>query len=569
MEDAFVARGSLPGGAIFQDNRQQDWASTALFAVFDGHGGSEVAKFCADHFPKAIMKGHSAQAPTALKDSFFNVDKMLVQIGDKMPITDPAHPDCVGCTAVACLVRADSIIVANAGDSRAVLSRSGQAHDLSHDHKPGDEPEAARIRKAGGFVSEHQCGPYTMHRVNGKLAVSRAMGDLQFKQNEGLEASEQMVSCAPDINICRRQIDDDFLVVACDGVWDVLSSQEVVDIVKKDLAAIRSGDLKPADVVCKVLDRCLSPDLSQTCGKGGDNMTMILVVFAKPLKQSPSREMETQIQRSPEGKVRISPSPPEVTAGRCIPDIGRLSPHPSPRPSPREVMGGPCLPDIGRMSPRLIPREAAGDLDPSPQGSPRPSPRELLRNPGLPENERRRAPRTSPYGSPQPSPREVLSDKVQGKLLPAPRDSPRPSPREVMQNPRAHDDDLKRRSSSPSPQENPGIPGVPEHIPRRSNQHQSLFTDGRAPPLDFTQMHPRLLGNLASPAKMANDKKTSSPNRDGQLQGRHKSPGIPDNKADFMPLRNDSASSRTDKRGWLQRNLTNIGLKKIARGFND
>lgn len=279
MEDAYVAMGSLAAGTGLQGEAQHEWADYGLFGVFDGHGGAQVSKFCAEHLPKVVTNGRAAQAPAALNESFFTVDQMLVDVGSKMSPNDRGHPDYVGCTAVASLIRKDFIIVANAGDSRAVLSRSGRACDLSKDHKPNHEKEVARISKAGGFVSEQQCGPHSIHRVNGELAVSRAMGDLRFKKNTNVGVAEQAVSCAPDINICKRQVDDEFLVVACDGIWDVLSSQEVVNLVRKDLAAIHRGDLKPADVVCKILDRCLSSDPSKSFGKGGDNMTMILVVF--------------------------------------------------------------------------------------------------------------------------------------------------------------------------------------------------------------------------------------------------------------------------------------------------
>jgi len=272
MEDAYVAKGSLSEG-------RGDWADTGLFAVFDGHGGSAAAKFCAKRFPEAILAGQASQPPTVLHESFFHVDQMLAQVGKKMAESDSGHPDWCGCTAVACLVGRENIIVANAGDSRAVLGRSGRAYDLSEDHKPGNEKEVARIKKAGGYVSEKSCGPHTISRVNGTLGVSRAMGDLRFKKNKHISAEEQIVSCEPDINVCKRRGTDDFLVVACDGVWDVLSSQQVVTHVQKDLAAIRRGDLSPADVVSKILDQCLASDPDTCYGKGGDNMTMILVVF--------------------------------------------------------------------------------------------------------------------------------------------------------------------------------------------------------------------------------------------------------------------------------------------------
>jgi len=273
MEDAFVATCVGEEGG---------WADIALFGVFDGHGGAQVAKFCAEHLPQVVAKGDSSKASVVLRDSFVHVDEMLEDLGRNTPPSDPGHPDNVGCTAVVSLVTPDTITVANAGDSRAVLSRNGRAVALSQDHKPNLPKEAARIQKAGGFVTQQRCGPHdVVHRVNGKLALSRSMGDLKFKKNVELRAGEQLVSCVPDIKNFRRQSEDEFMVVACDGVWDVMTSQQVVDRIQTDLVKIRCGYLQPDAVVQKILEECVASNPSQNFGRGDDNMTMILVVFNK------------------------------------------------------------------------------------------------------------------------------------------------------------------------------------------------------------------------------------------------------------------------------------------------
>lgn len=79
------------------------------------------------------------------------------------------------------------IYVANAGDSRSIIGISGKAKPLSFDHKPTDEGEMNRIIKAGGFVE--------FGRVNGNLALSRAIGDFEFKQNDKLSPESQIVTC--------------------------------------------------------------------------------------------------------------------------------------------------------------------------------------------------------------------------------------------------------------------------------------------------------------------------------------------------------------------------------------
>jgi serine/threonine protein phosphatase PrpC len=308
MEDAHIAMGSLS----FMLEGQSDWADTALFGVFDGHGGEQVAKFCAAHLPRTIACEPASDVPTVLRDSFLHMDHMLTDLAKKVPPTDPGHPDRVGSTAVTCLINRDTLVVANAGDSRAVLSRGGCALELSNDHKPSLQTEADRINRAGGFVVEQSCGPHTIHRVNGNLSLSRSIGDLRFKKNTDLSAAEQIVSCVPEVQTCKRQHSDEFMVIACDGVWDVFTSEEVVRRVHKDLPAIRRGDLQPSDVVCNILDECLTEDPHQSFGKGADNMTMILVVFDEPEPLAPASPLT--LKRVIEDCVRFATA--QVSAGK-------------------------------------------------------------------------------------------------------------------------------------------------------------------------------------------------------------------------------------------------------------
>merc|ERR1719421_334975 len=139
--------------------------------------------------------------------------------------------------------------------------------------------EQGRIKNAGGRLVEKHSGNRKIWRINGGLNVSRTIGDFKYKQNENLPPNGQMVSCTPELNCFRRTPQDEFLLIACDGVWDVLSSQQVVDGVRHHLPAMRSGSMSPSDVAAEVLDMCLSPNLNWTKGLGGDNMTLMIVVF--------------------------------------------------------------------------------------------------------------------------------------------------------------------------------------------------------------------------------------------------------------------------------------------------
>jgi hypothetical protein len=104
----------------------------------------------------------------------------------------PDHPIHAGATAVVTVILGNQLTVANAGDSRAILCRSGAACALTSDHKPLQDREMTRIRNAGGFVNH-------FGRVNGNLNLSRSIGDLKYKQVPGLPPAEQMITAEPDI----------------------------------------------------------------------------------------------------------------------------------------------------------------------------------------------------------------------------------------------------------------------------------------------------------------------------------------------------------------------------------
>lgn len=110
---------------------------------------------------------------------------------------------------------------ANVGDSRCVLGNQINTITLTEDHKPELPEEKERIVAAGGFVK--------FNRVNGELAMSRAIGDFRYKLNPELPVQEHQVIAVPDIAIHERTLEDEVAVLACDGVWDVLSNEEVVD----------------------------------------------------------------------------------------------------------------------------------------------------------------------------------------------------------------------------------------------------------------------------------------------------------------------------------------------------
>lgn len=287
MEDAHFTISDLPG---------EEWADTAAFGVMDGHGGREVALFCERFLPSHIAGGSAEEPEKALLEAFEAMDSLLDQSDCQellQSLADPSNSrfkkhagdaSFVGCTAVVCLVRPDSLIVANAGDSRAVLSRNGKALPLSQDHKPNLAGERSRIIKAGGVLhTEDGPGDTLQYRINGNLNLSRAIGDLAYKRNRKLSASQQMVCSTPDVTAFPREAEDEFVILACDGIWDVMDSQEAVDFVNERLPQYLERNLPLSGIMEEMLDQCCSPDLRLTKSLGGDNMTAVLVLLnAKP-----------------------------------------------------------------------------------------------------------------------------------------------------------------------------------------------------------------------------------------------------------------------------------------------
>lgn len=188
-----------------------------------------------------------------------------------------------GTTAVVALLHKYDLFVANAGDSRCVICRNGTAFDMSDDHKPEDPLELSRIKAAGGYVAAG--------RVNGGLNLSRAIGDHCYKLNENFDLESQIISAMPDIKKVTLNKGDQFMILACDGIWNTLSSQDAVDFVLAKLASFKSDEKAKLSSICEgLMTKCLAPDTSGD-GTGCDNMTCIIVKFDEDwLTKSPFPE---------------------------------------------------------------------------------------------------------------------------------------------------------------------------------------------------------------------------------------------------------------------------------------
>lgn len=216
---------------------QRQTLTAHLFGVYDGHGGSQVANYCHERLHMAlaqeidIMKEDShnesvnwkEQWSKAFLNCFCRVDD---EVGGFCSETDGIEPDlsaiapeAVGSTAVVAVVSPTHIIVANCGDSRAVLCRGKLPMPLSIDHKPNREDECLRIEELGGKVIN-----WDGHRVSGVLAVSRSIGDRYLRP---------YVIPDPEIMFVPRAKEDDCLILASDGLWDVLTNEEACDMARR------------------------------------------------------------------------------------------------------------------------------------------------------------------------------------------------------------------------------------------------------------------------------------------------------------------------------------------------
>lgn len=247
----------------------------SLFAVFDGHGGAEVAKFCSDNFAKELKENNNYKEGNyglALQEAFLKMDEILMGENGmdllRQYKQDTEMTTCfAGCTANVVLIVGKKAYIANAGDSRCIsYTNDSKVLALSKDHKPDDEEEKKRIVKAGGYVSDG--------RVNDNLNLSRAIGDLEYKKSTELKPEEQIISAYPDI--VEQSIEDQqFLIIGCDGIWETKTAEEICEITQDRLKTNPVG--KISVVVGELLDMLIAKETTE--GMGCDNMSCIIVQF--------------------------------------------------------------------------------------------------------------------------------------------------------------------------------------------------------------------------------------------------------------------------------------------------
>ncbi|ETO72819.1 hypothetical protein, variant 2 [Phytophthora nicotianae P1976] len=273
----------------------------SFYALFDGHSGVRAATFSNQRLVPYLTSHEAFMSDTrlAFEECFAQIDKEFLQKAEEESLDD-------GTTAAVVLIRGNRLITANIGDCRAVVSIGGQALDIIEEQTPGRPDERERIEKQGGWVKEERelqlsklhsmdlSDPeiqqraervvkwVTIYRVNGELAVSRAIGDIDYK-GEALSKYEywafpeghdrvfhgDLVISVPECQEIEITPEFDFLILACDGLWDTIKSKEAVKYVADRLnegysakqasqslanLAIRSGSSDNVSVVIVLLN---------------------------------------------------------------------------------------------------------------------------------------------------------------------------------------------------------------------------------------------------------------------------------------------------------------------------
>ncbi|KAL3498311.1 hypothetical protein ACH5RR_041043 [Cinchona calisaya] len=227
-------------------NDDHVWNLPASIKMLEEFNAKELLRFIAEDedFPCEIER--------AISSAFLQTDTAFVEA---CSLDDDLAS---GTTALVALVIGSSLVVANAGDCRAVLCRRGKAIEMSRDHKPVCSKEKKRIEASGGSVYDGY--------LNGQLNVARALGDWHMEGMKGSDGGP--LTAEPELMTIRLTEEDEFLIIGCDGIWDVFMSQNAVDFARRRLQEHNDPVICSKDLVNEALKR-----------KSGDNLAVVVVCF--------------------------------------------------------------------------------------------------------------------------------------------------------------------------------------------------------------------------------------------------------------------------------------------------
>ncbi len=270
--------------------------NTHIFGILDGHGGNEVAKYIKNHFVEEFISNSfykSNLISQALKETYKKINENLKSIeafkeltkyhlefkkqynlkvseGDmkeyekKGYIENLAYE--IGSTCNIVVIHNNEFFYANCGDSRSVLLRHGEAIPMSTDHKPDLPNEFKRIKRSGSMIKDG--------RVNGILNMSRSIGDLQFKR--GKSVGDFAVSCIPDVLNETLTDLDDYIIIACDGIWECITNERLANFI---YSRVNNGEEDYERIINDLFQKNLAKNADAVVGC--DNMTCMIIKLKK------------------------------------------------------------------------------------------------------------------------------------------------------------------------------------------------------------------------------------------------------------------------------------------------
>ena len=227
------------------------------FAIFDGHSGAEASNFAS----KNLISQISNLDESGISEAFKHVDEEFCQLNPKKG----------GTTVGLSVIDNVNLLTANIGDTRIILVRTSNFQVLSYDHVASDDNEKLRVEKAGGYITQH----HRTKRVCGQFAITRSIGDARYK--------EYIIS-APYFKNTRMSIDDLALVIASDGLFEVMSNEEVVQVVREKI------DFSPCQIA-EVLS-------TEAVDRGSKDNVTVIVVKLKEFYRMASSQTDRNKQKS-------------------------------------------------------------------------------------------------------------------------------------------------------------------------------------------------------------------------------------------------------------------------------
>jgi len=236
------------------------------FAVFDGHCGVLAANYAKEklHVYATQDVRYYSDLEAAFTDACKRVDTEFLELS-----TEEGYYD--GTTAIFAVIRNSQLVVGNIGDCAAVLCRDKKAFILSNAHKPAREDEKQRILDANGWVTADEDG---ISRVCGELSVSRAIGDIDYKgmcnkdvsqcffafpDGHNMQFKADLITAEPQFMSTNITPQDDFLLIACDGLWDVMDEATAVEVTRELLEEDDNVE-SVAKKMCHLAEKMGSPD---------------------------------------------------------------------------------------------------------------------------------------------------------------------------------------------------------------------------------------------------------------------------------------------------------------------